>query len=143
RSSSDLKAEPVIKWKLLEMIKGISKLSVLHLFTLLSACKFGYCVVAHQPNARVFLRLRRGLFYVDVSVLPDTFLRNNLGIREYAFSLSWRLQPGNIAGIDSRFVSAKYLQTCIVRIGVYASTGQHTWQSWFHLQTVQFDQFQR
>jgi len=30
---------------------------MLHLSTLLLACKFGYCVVEHQPNTRIFLRL--------------------------------------------------------------------------------------
>src|SRR5699024_12272423 len=113
------------------MIKGISKLSVLHLFTLLSACKFGYCVVAHQPNARVFLRLRRGLFSADVSVLPDTFLRNNLGIREYDFSLSWRLHPSNMGGMDCRIVSAKYLQQRIVRIGDCSKSCMPPCHSWF------------
>src|SRR5699024_4208706 len=47
---------------------------MLHLSTLLLACKFGYCVVAHQRNAQIFLKLGRVLFYVDVSVLTDTFL---------------------------------------------------------------------
>ncbi|MBP2257862.1 hypothetical protein J2Z81_001816 [Virgibacillus campisalis] len=83
---------------------------MLHLFMLLSACKFGCYVVAHQPNAQIFLRLGRGLFYADVSVLPDTFSRNSLCVREYAFLSSWRLQPDNIAGIDSHFVSGKYPQ---------------------------------
>src|SRR5699024_11876954 len=60
----------LIYWK---TIKGVLKLNTLHLSTLLSACKFGCCVVAHQPNAPIFLRLGRGLFYADVSVLLDTF----------------------------------------------------------------------
>src|SRR5699024_11747792 len=80
------------------------------LSTLLSACKFGCCVVAHQPNAPIFLRLGRGLFYADVSVLLDTFSHNNLCIREHAFLPSWRLQLDNIAGIDSHFASRKYPQ---------------------------------
>src|SRR5699024_1515542 len=53
--------------------KEVLKLNMLHLSTLLLACKFGYCVVAHQRNAQIFLKLGRVLFYVDVSVLPDTF----------------------------------------------------------------------
>src|SRR5699024_10481496 len=97
----------VIYWKI---IKRVLKLNLLHLSTLLSACKFGYCVVAHQPNARIFLRLGRVLFYVDVSVLPYTSFHSNLYIREYAFLPSWRLQLDNIAGIDSRFASRKYPQ---------------------------------
>jgi len=83
---------------------------MLHVSTLLWAYKFDFCVVAHQPNARIFLRLGQGLFYVDVSGLPDIFSRNNPGTREYAFLSSWRLQPDNISNIDSRFSSRKYLQ---------------------------------
>src|SRR5699024_974715 len=73
------------------------------LSTLPSACKFGCCVVALQPNAQIFLLLGRGLFYADVSVLLDTFSHNNLCIREHAFLPSWRLQLDNIGGIDSLY----------------------------------------
>lgn len=65
-------------------------------------------VVAHQPNERIFLSLERVLFYADVLVLLDTFSRHNIYIRECAFLLSWRLQPDNIANIDSHFATRKY-----------------------------------
>src|SRR5699024_78155 len=99
-----------MKWKILDNFKRIQKLGMLHLFTLLSACKVGVCVAAHQLNARIFLRLGRGLFYADVSGLPDIFSRNNPDTREYVFLSSWRLQPDNNASIDSHCATRKCLQ---------------------------------
>src|SRR5699024_2006267 len=96
-----------IYWKLFQRIE---KLLMLHLSTLLLACKFGFCVVAHQPNAQIFLRLGRVLFYVGAWVLPDTFSRNRHYIRELVFLSSWRLQPDNISSIDSRSAIRKCRQ---------------------------------
>ena len=72
------------------------------------ACKFGFCVVAHPPNAQIFLRLRRGLFYVDALVLLDTFSRNNHYTQGSAFSPSWRLQLGNIGDTDFHLMDENY-----------------------------------
>lgn len=79
-----------------------------HIFTLLLTRRFGDCVVAHQPNVQIFLRLERVLFCADVSVPLYIFSRSILDIRVYTFLPSWRLQLSNIAGIDSRFAKVKY-----------------------------------
>src|SRR5690625_6115932 len=67
------------------------------------ACKFGFCVVAHPPNAQVFLQLRRGLFCVGALVLLDTFSRSTLHIQAYGFLPCWRLQLGNNGDTDFHY----------------------------------------
>src|SRR5699024_3505282 len=64
-------------------------------------------VVAHPPNAQIFLRSRRGLFCVDSLVLPDTFSRNAHYTQESAFLPSWWLQLG-IGDIDFRYAITMY-----------------------------------
>src|SRR5690625_7868085 len=93
-----------MKCKLLECSKGLRSYLCFMYLRSFRACKFGFCVVAHPPNAQIFLRLRRGLFYVDALVLLDTFSRNNHYTQESAFLPSWRLQQGSIADTDYHYV---------------------------------------
>src|SRR5699024_78817 len=102
------KMRPVIKCKLMEFYKEFRSYSCFMYLRSFLACKFGFCVVAHTPNAQIFLRLRRGPFYVDALVLPDTFSCNNHYTQGSAFSPSWRLQLGNIGDTDFHYAIMRY-----------------------------------
>src|SRR5690625_2462611 len=86
------------------LIKRILKLFMLHILRSLWSCKFGFCVVAHPPNAQIFLLLRRGLFYVDALVLLDTFSNNSHDIQGSAFLPSWWLQLDNTGDTDFHYL---------------------------------------
>src|SRR5690625_2626364 len=92
-----------MKCKLPEGTKGCRSYFCFMYLRSFRACKFGFCVVAHPPNAQIFLRLRRGLFCVDVLVLLDTFSRNTHYTQGSAFSPSWRPQPSNNGDTDFHY----------------------------------------
>src|SRR5699024_11934775 len=87
---------------------------MLHMVCPFRACKFGFCVVAHPPNAQIFLLLRRGLFYVDAWELLDISYCSNHGIEVSVCLLGWRRQLDSIE--DTEFVDVIKMASLLLRV---------------------------